>query len=524
MQINKKNTFLFSVLSFLIYCALDIGTMWDAGTHLRQGKDKLNFLLSFGQIYEEAWYDKFFPAISYTISAFITNIFPKQYEFEVMHLVNLTVSLSSVYGITKISKILFNKVVSKITFVLFIFYPIFFGHMSINPKDTIVTACFVWIIYLTLKYLHQSKKYQRNIKHLFKISFLIALGTGVRLGFSAILIPFIIFLILEIFIFKKFINKDFYKKLFFLDFLKIILISYFIVIIFWPQVYSNILVMPFTIFLETFSTDWGSPASMLNGEIFLTNNTPKHYILFNFIYKTPEYILFLYLLSLYFFIFENNFFKKEFKNFNYKIFFVVFILVFSNILYILSPYPFYDGMRLFLYLISFFILIPSLCLYFIISNLKLFRNKVYLIILSTLAIIYLFKFLSLTPYHYVYINYLNGKTSENHLKFENDYLTTSVKELIKKSEFLREKRSKLTFCGSGGAKIKKYLKKYNYSKVSLVRWDENYDYVLVTNRVDWSSIDDINNSKTCFQTFTGKNKSFVMRNGLVLSAIKIKND
>ena len=261
---------------------------------------------------------------------------------------------------------------------------------------------------------------------------------------------------------------------------------------------------------------------MLNGKIFLTNNTPKYYILVNFIYKTPEYILALYLFSLYFFIFKNNFFRKRFKNFNYKIFFIIFILIFSNLLYILSPYPFYDGMRLFLYLISFFILIPSLGLYFVIANLHLFKNKAYLIILSLLAVLYLFKFFSLTPYHYVYLNYLNGKTSENYLKFENDYLTTSIKELINKSSFLNQKRTKLTFCGAGGAKIKKYLKKYNYSNVSIVRWNENYDYVLVTNRVDWTSIDDLSSSKTCFQTFKGRNKTFVQRNGLILSAIKEK--
>ncbi|MDC0473157.1 hypothetical protein OAN27_04225, partial [Pelagibacteraceae bacterium] len=258
MKNSKKNISLLLILTFLIYCALDIGTMWDAGAHLQQGKYKLNFILSLGQINAESWYDKFFPGISYTLTAFITNIFPKQYEFEVMHLVNLSVSLSSVYGISKISKVLFSKDVSRITFIIFILYPIFFGHMAINPKDTVVTACFVWIIYLTLVYLNNSKKYQTNTKHLFKISFLIALGTGVRLGFSAILIPAIIFFLLEIFIFKKFINKNFSRKLFFFDLLKIILISYVIIIIFWPQVYSNILVLPFTIFLETLNTDWGS--------------------------------------------------------------------------------------------------------------------------------------------------------------------------------------------------------------------------------------------------------------------------
>ena len=128
----------------------------------------------------------------------------------------------------------------------------------------------------------------------------------------------------------------------------------------------------------------------------------------------------------------------------------------------------------------------------------------------------------LNIYQYVYLNYLNGKTSHNHLKFENDYLTTSIKELLKKSKFIDEKYTRLKFCGIGKGQINRYLNKYKFSKVKLVGYEDEYDYVIMTNRVNWKSLNDLKKSETCFQTFNGKVVSQVIRNGLVLSAIKEK--
>ena len=169
---------------------------------------------------------------------------PKKFEFEMLHVLNMFISLSGVYGISKIAKILFDKRVSYIVFFILLFYPAFFGHISINPKDTIIAISFIWIGYFILKYLINNNKYQNNINLILKISFFIALGTGVRLSFSAIIIPFLIFLILEIFYFKKFINKNFSNKIFFYDFIRVIIFSYILIIIFWPQVHAGIFTLP----------------------------------------------------------------------------------------------------------------------------------------------------------------------------------------------------------------------------------------------------------------------------------------
>jgi hypothetical protein len=523
MQSIRKKTFLFLIFVFLIYCAIDIGTMWDHGTHLQMGKNKLRYLFSLGKINNEFFFSKYFPGVSYTITAFFVTMFPKKIESEILHLINLSISLSAVFGLSRIAKIFFNEKVANITFLFFLFYPAFFGHMAINPKDTVVTVSYIWITYLVIKYLKKPQIYQNKQIYLLKIGFLIALGTGVNLAFTAILLPLIIFIFTEIFYFKKFINIKFSKKIFIFDLLKIILLAYFILIIFWPQVHSNILVMPFKVFLETLeNVPVGSPANLLNGEIYLINNSPKNYILLNLLLKSPEYLLILYPISFYFILVNNNFFKKKFTNFNYKLYFIILVFSLSLIMLTFSPYPLYDGMRKFMFLIPFFIFIPSLGMYFVICNNSLIKSKLCIFLILASTLIFLFKFFSLTPYQYVYLNYLNGKTSNNHLKFENDYLTTSIKELLKKSKFIDEKYIRLKFCGIGKGKIKKYLNKYNFSRVKLVAYEDEYDYVIMTNRVNWKSLNNLKKTETCFQTFNGKVVSQVKRNGLVLSAIKEK--
>jgi len=525
MQSIRKKTFLFLIFVFLIYCAIDIGTMWDHGTHLQMGKNKLKYLFSLGKINNEFFFSKYFPGVSYTITAFFTTMFPKKIESETLHLINLLISLSAVFGLSRIAKIFFNKKVANITFLFFLFYPAFFGHMAINPKDTVVTVSYIWITYLVIKYLKKSHICQNKQIYLLKIGFLIALGSGINLAFTAILLPLIIFIFTEIFYFKKFISTKFSKQIFIFDLLKIILLAYLILIIFWPQAHSNILVMPFKLFLETLenSSTFGSPANLLNGEIYLVNNSSKnYYIPLNLLLRSPEYLLILYPISFYFIFANNNFFKKKFTNFNYKLYFITLVLVLSLIMLTFSPFSLYDGARKFMFLIPFFIFIPSLGMYFVICNNSLIKSKLCIFLILALALVFLFKFFSLTPYQYVYLNYLNGKTSNNHLKFENDYLTTSIKELLKKSKFIDEKYTRLKFCGIGKGQIKRYLNKYNFSRVKLVGYEDEYDYIIMTNRVNWLSLNNLKKAETCFQTFNGKVVSQVKRNGLVLSVIKEK--
>ena len=77
------------------------------------------------------------------------------------------------------------------------------------------------------------------------------------------------FLLIDIFFLKKFICKTFSKKKFLIDIIKIFVIFYFLLIIFWIDTHPNIFVLPFNFFLEFLIGDWGMtgvPFILLNGE------------------------------------------------------------------------------------------------------------------------------------------------------------------------------------------------------------------------------------------------------------------
>ena len=77
--------------------------------------------------------------------------------------------------------------------------------------------------------------------------------------------------------------------------------------------------------------------------------------------------------------------------------------------------------------------------------------------------------------------------------------------------------------GSRG-RIKKFI---YYTKISNVNmsptpfFNENYDYIIMTNRVFWNSnVKNLKDLNTCFDQFSGNTISSVKRRGLTLSLIR----
>ena len=153
MSNKKQKILIFFLFLYSAYCALLIGQSWDENFHFSQGKITFNYLLSFGRIDKDIFYREFYSPIYWTLQYFLAQIFPAKYQIESSHLVNLIFSLSAIFALAKLSKELFNKEVSKIVFLILFFYPIFFGQMGFNPKDTILAFCHLWIFYSLLRYL-----------------------------------------------------------------------------------------------------------------------------------------------------------------------------------------------------------------------------------------------------------------------------------------------------------------------------------------------------------------------------------
>ena len=157
MNKKKQTILLFFLFSFSAYCALIIGKSWDEGTDLLHGKSTLNYLFSLGKFDKYFWGREYYSGFYWSLQYLLTTVFPSKYQIEVSHLTNLIFSFATIIGIAQLGKELFNKRVGKIIFLILFFYPVFFGHMAINGKDTIIAFSHIWILYFILRFSYLNK-------------------------------------------------------------------------------------------------------------------------------------------------------------------------------------------------------------------------------------------------------------------------------------------------------------------------------------------------------------------------------
>lgn len=206
---NKKieTIVLFTLIIYSFYSAIIIGKSWDEEYHYVQGKSIFQYLLSFGKIRKEFFYEEYYSPSYWFFQFFFSQLFPAIYKVEVNHIFNLLISLSAIFGFSKLVSEFFNKFLGKIFFLILFFYPIFFGHMGMNPKDTVVTACHVWIFYFVIRYLRYQSSSAKSNKYMFLTGIALAVGTGTQLLFFGTLIPILFFVFLEIFFSKNYKKK-----------------------------------------------------------------------------------------------------------------------------------------------------------------------------------------------------------------------------------------------------------------------------------------------------------------------------
>jgi hypothetical protein len=396
--------------------------------------------------------------------------------------------------------------------------------MSFNPKDIVVAGCHVWFFYLVIRYLKNQSKIKKTEKYIYFSGALLAIGTGVQLLFFGTLIPILLFIFFEIFFFKKIIKKNFSYKLFLINFLKVFLIFYIILIFFWPATHPNVISFPFNFIIKSLSLERGWWLNMVNGEVLLSKEVTIFYFYINFFFKSPEFILFNYFLFLFLITYFSNFFRGEFSNFIYKFCFLSLFLFMPILIIKLTSFGIFDGIRLFLWCIPYFLIIPSMSIYFLIKNFKKSIFIFFFYINFLLFIIYFFIFISITPYHYTYLNFFKNFGSISTEKFEGDYWGVSIKELVKNSDFSKEQRYDLAVCFTNSENLKQYLniyQKQNVKKINIVKL-KDAKYIVMTNRV--VNLEG-NNRKafkidTCFNKFVGSTFSSVSRLGREISTIR----
>lgn len=527
---NYKNTsklLISALVLFSIYCAWKIGSSLDAPYHYTQGSLRALYISSLGKFdkYIFANSTHLYPALYDTLNLFLLklliSIFPHKYYSEIIHFIHLSFSLLTLLGLFLLIQKLFNKKLAYLTTILCFFNPFFFGHMAMNPKDTIICFSFIWFSYYAYKYYETFD--DNNVKNLLLASFFMGFGLGTRVAFFLITVPIFIFIL--IFLFKKNeLNFNFLKKIIF-HALTLFLVSTLIMIIAWPQIHDG----SFSVILEALTNSKNYPLGpklgFLNGEFYKTSDTPRTYLLFFMVYRMPLFILFL-IVCLFFILLNSstkNFFINLFDNFKIKFMVISILLLFPCLTAVILKVKLYDGIRLFLFLMPIVSFFSALGLYYIIENLSTYRHKKVLSILTFfLFVLFISRFISLTPYQYDYTNYLNPKFSTTENLYEHDYWGVSNKELIyklsKSNELKNFINSNVAICGSNPWVVKYYIQSYiGIRKVKKFTTRDNADYIFMINRTNFRNVD--KEQWTCFQKFKGETVLEVKRMGLTLSKL-----
>ena len=131
-------------------------------------------------------------------------------------------------------------------------------------------------------------------------------------------------------------------------------------------------------------------------------------------------------------------------------------------------------------------------------------------------LIFLQRFIYLTPYHYDYSNFFKIKFINTEKAYIHDYWTTSYKELMKLIKADKSiKTIKSDFCGGDIHAVRYLSNKYSDGKVTFVPY-EQADYIIMINTLST----DVNIKSTCFSLRPGKDIVTVDRLGVKLSVLR----
>ena len=524
MNLNKVAIGLIALLSlFAIYCAFNIGLSWDEVQRHWQGLIRWDYLksLEFGEFdFKEGGWSQIEPGLYDTLNFIIANLLLKIFPAKliaVKHSINLAFSFFTLIGLFVVSKKIFNKEIALLAVLLCFINPFFFGHMAMNPIDTIICFCLVWFAYCI--YMYCTNFEEKRLRYLVLAASLMGLGVGTRLPFIIVPLPIMISALIFIIITKyKTHNKyEIYKKIF-LDFIIFYFITFFLMILAWPYVHSS----PDILF-EALSPSGnvkyphGPVLDILNGNYYEMVKTPRTYFFSFFIFRMPIFILVLLFAFAFFLKTDSSFFTSKFGQFKNKIIIISSVVFFPILIHLIFQVKIYNGIRLFLFIIPFLSLLLGICLYYILENFKNSRYiKSLLVVVFIFFLFFLQRFIYLTPYHYDYSNFFNIKFKNTERLYIHDYWTVSYKELmelINSNKNLKE--VKTTYCGGHFFTLRYLSKKYSGGKVTFVPYEEA-DYIIMIDTVS----NDIDEKSSCYLLRPGKDIVSVNRLGVKLSVLR----
>ena len=398
-------------------------------------------------------------AILISFIEYIFNIQDEQNAYFISHLINHLIFLLANFYFFLIIKNRFNSFVYGIFGSLFLFLsPRIFAESFYNSKDILFLSMFIINIYYATIFLKGP-----TLKNSIFLSIATALAIDMRI-MGLILIPIVLFFIYVKYSKNKMKNYIFYTPVY-------ILLSSFLIILFWPYLWSNPLSNLVEVFniMSNYGVRWGG-YNLYFGKYILASNLPWHYTFVWIFITTP---IFYSLLFLYGFLSISLRFIKRFSEISQEsnskdlwsgnneladlFHYLIFILPIALVITLNSTM--YDGWRHLYFIYPSFIYISIKGLNLI--NLNFFINKSQRVftVTSVFLVFISYEMFSYHPHQNVYFNFLAGK--KIHEKFENDYWGLSNKQAL---EFLLENVNKniITVGSAGPISLENSMKILNY--------------------------------------------------------------
>jgi len=309
-----------------------------------------------------------------------------------------------------------------IALALLVILPRVFGETFNNPKDPPFAAAYLISIYAFMVFFDSLPKPSRRDYLILFVGFLTTML--VRVSGLLVLLYFGIFLLLELYKFKKLEQSINYFKVF-----RNIIIAgicgYFSSILFWPSMMNNPIWQPIDA-LQMLSQYPITLRNLWEGQYIMSNTVPWYYNLKYFLISNPEITLLGIVLGF------ALLWKMVKKHNPYRIALLLFSSLFPFFYLIYKETALLTGWRH-----SYFIFVPlvifaALAFAYLIDHIA--KNKLQKgIVIAVIAIGLLFPLrfmISNYPYFYTYFNTISGGTKSAMGQYELDYYSHSIKPAI----------------------------------------------------------------------------------------------
>lgn len=431
-QILRKFGIFSFVCSFLvIYCTYkDYGVTWDDWINAVYGKLVYQY---FASGFQDRSCNDFFNMKNYgpLIDLLASLTFPDSArfpDFELRHLISACFGLATVLGVLHFCKLLEHRIIAPFSALALVSMPQFYGYAFINAKDIPLACAFTWLQVAILTAVRSGRiTWPKTLLTglCYGIVFSIRPGIMPLTIVMAVLLLTYLWLARQSAQYKADQNKILHNIV--PRIVAIGLISWGVMVSFWPWAHLHPLINPLTAIYEALKFQYSYPV-LFAGEYINSDALPWYYLPQTLMITIPVPTLILFGIGLTVISYRVAHFRSNSAS-SGQLFLLLQWITLPVISAMVARPNIYDGIRHFLFIVPAIAIIAGYGASVTVSLLNLrIPRAVAVTICAALLSFSLIQIVKLHPYQYCYYNVFVGGLGGAYSKYETDYWVTSYKE------------------------------------------------------------------------------------------------